>query len=101
MLRTVAVLIVAALLEAGGNALVRLGLQRDGWPLGAGAIILVGYGIVVNQGRLDFGRLMGCYIAAFFVISQVLAAVVFQQIPSTRTLVGGALIVAGGVTIIS
>jgi len=40
------------------------------------------------------------YTAVFFLVSQVVAWLFFHQIPDTRTLVGGLLIVAGGLTII-
>jgi drug/metabolite transporter (DMT)-like permease len=57
---------------------------------------------LVNQSGLqfDFGRLMGCYIVAFFVVSQILAVLIFRDLPSPRTLVGGALILAGGLMIL-
>ena len=65
-----------------------------------GALALVTYGLVVNANRLiDFGRLMGLYIAVFFVVSQVLSFAFFGERPSPSLLLGGALIVAGGVVI--
>jgi small multidrug resistance family-3 protein len=55
---------------------------------------------MVNANRLiDFGRLMGLYIAVFFVVSQVLSLVLFGERPSPNLILGGALIVAGGVVI--
>jgi drug/metabolite transporter (DMT)-like permease len=58
--------------------------------------------LLVNQSGLDFdfGRLMGCYIVAFFLVSQILAALIFRDLPSLRTLIGGALILLGGLTIL-
>jgi len=50
----------------------------------------------VNQGPLDFGRLMGVYIAVFFVVSQIIAIAIFHQMPARTTVAGGALIVSGG-----
>jgi drug/metabolite transporter superfamily protein YnfA len=93
-------MIGAALLETGGDAMIRHGLARQWLFLAAGAASLVIYGILVNQGSLDFGRLMGCYIAVFFVVSQVIAWLFFHQVPAIRTLFGGALIVAGGLAIL-
>jgi drug/metabolite transporter (DMT)-like permease len=104
LIRLVAALIGGALLEVGGNAFVRQGLLRRWWPpLFAGIAALGLYSFLVNRSglNLDFGRLMGCYIVAFFVISQVLAALIFRDVPSARTLIGGALIIAGGITILS
>jgi drug/metabolite transporter (DMT)-like permease len=103
MIRLGIALVSAALLEAGGNALVRQGLLRAWWPLVVAGLITLGlYGLLVNQSGLgfDFGRLMGCYIVAFFLVSQILAALMFRDVPSVRTLVGGALILLGGLTIL-
>ena len=103
MIRLVAALIGAAVLEAGGNALVRQGLLRAWWPLLAAGVVKLGlYGLLVNQSGLnfEFGRLMGCYIVAFFVVSQILAALIFRDLPSVRMLVGGTLILAGGLIIL-
>ncbi len=96
MILTLTILIGAAILEVGGDALIRFGLaSARGWIV-AGAAALTTYGIVVNQGSLDFGRLMGAYIAVFFVVSQFIAIAFFHQPPTRATLVGGALVVAGG-----
>jgi small multidrug resistance family-3 protein len=99
----VAALIAAATLEAGGNALLRQGLMRAWWPLLVAGVAILGlYGLLVNQSGLqfDFGRLMGCYIVAFFLVSQILAVLIFHDRPSPRTLAGGALILLGGLTIL-
>ena len=94
------VLLIAALLEVGGDALVRWGMHGGrllGFALGTAA--LVAYSVLVNLPRWDFGRLLGIYIVVFFIISQVLAAFVFrEQIPVSR-IAGGALIIAGGLVI--
>jgi len=42
---------------------------------------------------------MGLYIAVFFVVSQVLSFVIFDERPGPTLLLGGALIVAGGLVI--
>ena len=93
------VLVVGALLEVGGLALTRMGLRH--WPLFlfAGALTLIIYGVVVNQGRFDFGRLTGAYIAVFFLVSQVIALAFFRDTPDYKTLAGGLLIVLGGAVI--
>ena len=99
-MHTAIALLAAALLEVSGDALTRMGLRdRPVW-LVAGALTLFIYGVVVNQGRLDFGRLMGVYIAVFFVVSQLITMIVYREVPLMRTLAGGALIVLGGLTII-
>jgi drug/metabolite transporter superfamily protein YnfA len=96
VVRTVAILVGAALLEVGGDALIRRGLQHRPWFLLLGATSLAVYGVLVNQGGIHFGRLLGSYIAVFFAVSQIVAVLVFRDVLSWQTMVGGTLIVAGG-----
>ena len=101
---TLLILLSAAVLEAGGDALIRSGLRastftfRLVWFL-AGAIVLFSYGWVVNAPSWDFGRLLGVYVVFFFVVAQVLSYLVFAQKPSPALLLGGAFIVVGGLII--
>lgn len=94
--RLVALLMVAALLEVGGDAGMRAGLQGRRAGFGVGILLLVTYGLIVNLANLDFGKLMGIYISLFFVVSQLLAVLVFKEKIQPSVWVGGALIVAGG-----
>jgi small multidrug resistance family-3 protein len=100
MLPALLMLVLAALLEAGGDALVRKGLGTSGLPrglfFGAGAATLFIYGVIVNLPGWDFGRLLGVYVALFFMMAQVIAWIGFGQPPTAPILAGGALIVAGG-----
>jgi drug/metabolite transporter superfamily protein YnfA len=101
---TILILFTAALLEAGGDAIVRFGLRSSSlWQRGvffvAAALILFGYGWTVNRPPWDFGKLLGLYVVFFFVIAQVISWAAFKQAPSLHVLVGGALIIAGGVVI--
>jgi drug/metabolite transporter (DMT)-like permease len=100
ILRTFIVLLAAAGLEVGGDALVRIGLSGPNYSIAAGAVTLFAYGIVVNKSGLDFNRLMGVYIAVFFVVSQVVSFVLFKEIPDDRMVLGGGLIVGGGLLIL-
>jgi small multidrug resistance family-3 protein len=100
ILRAFVLLILAALLEVGGDALIRIGLSGRVTSMVAGALTLVAYGVLVNKSSLDFNRLMGVYIAIFFVVSQVISFVLFRQIPDDRMLLGGGFIVAGGMLIL-
>jgi uncharacterized membrane protein YphA (DoxX/SURF4 family) len=97
--QTLAILILAAGLEVGGDALVRIGLDGRAAAVAAGAVTLLAYGIVVNKSGLDFNRLMGVYIAIFFIVSQVISFVLFKQIPDDRILLGGGFIITGGLLI--
>lgn len=100
MIATICLLIGSAVLESGGDALVRGGLHGRSWMLVSGAVSLIAYGVLVNQSKIDFGRLMGGYIVAFFVVSQIISASFFHQAPQTRTLLGGLLIIAGGIVLL-
>jgi small multidrug resistance family-3 protein len=99
-----AILLVAAILEAGGDALVRHGLYsqsfmiRSGF-LGLGAIVLFAYGMTVNAPPWNFGRLLGVYVTLFFLIAQLINWFGFGLRPTLPIIVGGALIIAGGLTI--
>ena len=99
-----AVLALAAILEVFGDACFQSGLYRSSgtsrglWFL-AGTLILATYGLFVNLPQWDFGKLLGVYVALFFVMAQIVAKVRFHQSPTTPILAGGALIVAGGLVI--
>lgn len=98
--KVLAILIMAAALEVGGDALVRIGLGGRSYLIAAGGITLLAYGILVNKSGLDFNRLMGVYIAIFFLVSQAISFIVFRQIPDDRLLLGGGFIVTGGLVIL-
>ena len=101
MLTTLVSLIAAALLEVGGDAAIRYGLVRSATAaMVAGAVALAAYGFVVNTNRLlEFNRLMGVYIAAFYLVSQAIGVAMFGERPTLPALAGGALIVTGGLLI--
>ena len=94
------ILLVAAVLEAGGDALVRAGLRSASvWrPLlfAMGGAVLFLYGYLVNTPDWNFGRLLGVYVVLFFLVAQAISWVAFKQTPDGSTMVGGAFIVAGG-----
>ena len=100
ILKALVTLVLAAALEVGGDALIRIGLEGATYSMAAGAATLFAYGFLVNKSGLDFNRLMGVYIAIFFVVSQVVAFVLFKQIPDDRIILGGGFIVAGGLLIL-
>jgi len=101
---TLLVLFAAALLEAGGDALVRLGLYAStaltrGLLFAIGGLVLFAYGYLVNAPPWEFGRLLGAYVVFFFFFAQLISWLIFHQRPSLAVLIGGAFIVAGGVII--
>jgi hypothetical protein len=94
-------LITATLLEATGDAIVRMGIAQDGWVprcllFVVGAVLLFGYGLSVNLAPVEFRRVVGIYIATLFIVWQIVNFFVFRSVPSGSILVGGVLIVAGG-----
>jgi len=96
---TIIYLALAAILEVSGDFLMRVGLGGRRWGLVAGACALAGYGLLVNQPALNFGRTLGLYIALFFVVSQVVAFWAGGERPSPSLWIGGSLIVLGGLVI--
>jgi len=99
-----AVLLAAAVLEAGGDALVRQGLYSPSLIpraafLALGGITLLAYGMTVNAPPWDFGRLLGVYVTLFFLLAQLINWVAFDVAPTLPIMVGGALIALGGLTI--
>jgi hypothetical protein len=97
-------LIVATGLEVTGDAIVRkalfnhVGLARLGIFL-LGAAFLAGYGTFLNLAPLEFGQVVGLYIATLFVMWQLLTFVFFRTLPTAPILLGGSLIVIGGVIV--
>lgn len=97
-------LILATLLEAGGDAVVRVGLFNSSSRtrvllMIAGAVMLFCYGLTLNLAPVDWGRLIGAYVATFFVIAQVINFVAFRTPPSLPIIVGGLFILTGGAII--
>src|ERR1051326_4863494 len=95
------VLFTAAVLEAGGDALIRSGLHASSTTLKsmlfvAGGLVLFSYGWVVNAPPWDFGRLLGIYVVVFFVVAQLSSWLVFGQKARTGVTIGGAFVVIGG-----
>ena len=87
-----------------GDATVRVALyHRTGWlrvaVFGAGAVLLFGYGFFLNLAPLEFGQVVGLYIATLFVVWQVVNLLAFRTPPTLPILVGGVLIFAGGTII--
>jgi drug/metabolite transporter superfamily protein YnfA len=94
-------LMAAAILEVCGDALVRQGLHSPGGGgrlalIALGGFTLLTYGIIVNLPSWDFGRLLGVYVACFFLVAQIVNYLGFRQTPSLPIWVGGCLIVTGG-----
>jgi drug/metabolite transporter superfamily protein YnfA len=94
------VFFAAAILEVGGDAIIRRGL-RGGivWFIVLGFVTLGCYGVVVNTVKWDFSRLLGVYVAVFAVVSVMTGRFVFKETVPPTTWIGLAIIVVGGAVI--
>lgn len=94
------VFIGAALLEVGGDAVVRKGLRGSGLLIIVmGGFMLGCYGLVVNMVRWDFSKLLGVYVAVFALISILFGRFVFNENIPTATWIGLIVIIGGGLII--
>jgi hypothetical protein len=97
-------LVIATGLEVSGDAIVRkalfghAGLARVGLFL-LGAVLLAGYGTFLNLAPLEFGQVVGLYIATLLVMWQMLTFVFFRTLPTAPIILGGSLIVIGGLIV--
>jgi small multidrug resistance family-3 protein len=102
--RIFVLLIIATALETFGDAIVRIGLGQTAWlPRSgffvAGALLLFGYGLLVNLAPIEFNRVVGLYIATLFVMWQIVNLIVFRNPPGAPVVLGGVLIVIGGLIV--
>lgn len=94
-------LIVATTLEVSGDALLRkviynyTGVERLTYGL-ISTVLLFGYAFFLNLAPVEFGKVVGLYIATLFVVWQIITYINFKTIPSTPIIVGGIFIVLGG-----
>jgi len=94
------ILLIAAILESGGDTLIRQGL-RGGSPLlmAAGAVVLICYGFFVNMVKWDLSKLLGVYVCFFAVISVLIGGFLLKETIPSSTWLGLGFIVAGGLII--
>jgi drug/metabolite transporter superfamily protein YnfA len=94
------VMMAAAALEVGGDALIRRGLTSAGPALIAlGFVTLGSYGVVVNQLSLDFSVLLGAYVGVFAIISVLFGRIFFAERVAQTTWVGLGVVLAGSAII--
>jgi drug/metabolite transporter superfamily protein YnfA len=90
------VMLIAAALEVGGDALIRTGLRGRGLLLVVlGFIVLGSYGIAINQLPLDFSKLLGAYVGFFALVSVLCGWLMFGELIANATWVGLAVVLAG------
>lgn len=93
-------LVVAAVVEVGGDAVIRRGLRGRNimWVL-AGCAALGLYGLVVNSVKWDFSRLLGVYVGFFAAASVLFGRFAFHEELPASTWLGLAIIILGGLVI--
>jgi hypothetical protein len=100
----VALLLAATILEVSGDAVVRTAIYhhvchaRVGLFF-TGAALLLGYGTLLNLAPLEFGQVVGLYLATLLVVWQVVNFVAFRTLPTLPIVLGGSLVIAGGAII--
>jgi small multidrug resistance family-3 protein len=94
------VFIAAAVLEVGGDAVVRKGLRGSGLIIIMIGFAMLGcYGVVVNMVKWDFSKLLGVYVAIFALISILFGRFVFKETIPAATWIGLIVILGGGMII--
>jgi small multidrug resistance family-3 protein len=96
--------LLATILEATGDAVVRIALHGNSMPTriglyAIGAIALTLYGTSLNLAPVEFAQVTGIYIATLFVVFQITNYVFFRTVPTVPVVVGGGLIVIGGLVV--
>jgi small multidrug resistance family-3 protein len=94
------IFLAAAVLEVGGDAIVRKGMRGGGLAFMVLGFAMLGtYGVVVNTIPWDFSKLLGVYVAIFAVVSVLAGRFVFHESVPTTTWLGLGIIVLGGLVI--
>ena len=101
---TIVLLLAATILEVCGDAVVRTAIYNHGGlaRLGLfflGATLLFGYGSILNLAPVQFGQVVGLYLATLFVVWQVVNFLVFRALPTLPIVLGGLLVITGGAII--
>jgi len=97
-------LLIATTLEVSGDAIIRLsmerhsGIARIGLML-LGGFLLFGYGYSLNLAPVEFGKVVGLYIATLFIVWQIGSFIAFRTVPTLPVIVGGSLVITGGLII--
>jgi len=96
----VAVLVGAAFLEVGGDALIRRGFRGGGLAfIALGFAVLGSYGILVTMLELDFSKVLGAYVGFFAVVGVLFGWLVFGERVHGTTWIGLAVILVGSLII--
>ena len=96
--------LLATILEATGDAVIRVALHRESTAgrvsfFLLGTVLLALYGTSLNLAPVDFATVTGLYVAAVFITFQITSYIFFRQVPSASILIGGVLIIAGATVV--
>jgi hypothetical protein len=97
-------ILVATIFEVSGDAIIRSaiykhsGLMRIALML-IGATLLFAYATSLNLAPVEFGQVVGLYIATLFIVWQVINFIAFRTLPSLHVIVGGIFVIVGGLII--
>ena len=93
-------LLLAAIMEVSGDAIIRKGLRGRGLVfIAAGFLLLGAYGVVVNTVRWDFSKLLGVYVSVFALVSVLFGRFAFKEAVPPSTWIGLTVILVGGLII--
>ena len=96
----IVVLVVAAVCEVGGDALIRAGLRGRGLSfIAIGFCILGSYGLVLNQVPIDFSKLLGAYVGLFAAVSILSGMLLFKESIQLSTWLGLSVVLLGSAII--
>jgi len=92
--------IAAAVLEVGGDALIRKGLRGSSTAFIAGGCLMLScYGVAVNIVKWDFSKILGVYVVFFALTSVLIGRLIFREDVPVSTWLGLAFIITGGLII--
>ena len=98
------ILLAAAILEVGGDAIIRAGMHCPQRAMRLvlflfGGGVLFGYGWLVNAPPWDFGKLLSTYVGFVFLVAQTTSFFASGRKPNTADMLGGILIISGGLVV--
>jgi drug/metabolite transporter superfamily protein YnfA len=95
-----AAFVLAAVFEVGGDAVIRIGIKNNNIVVMVfGALILAGYGLIVNSLDWDFSAILGVYVAVFALAGVLFGRFVFRESVPFATWLGLGFIIVGGVIV--
>ncbi len=94
----ISVMVGAALLEVGGDALIRKGWRGGGLSaVVLGFAVLGSYGVLLTMLEVDFSRLLGAYVALFALASVLFGWLVFGERIGPQMWIGLGVLLIGSV----